>query len=146
MSPDRIVLANDDVAGSDWKRELYSSTDAMGVPISVLSVVDFARAVSGGEWGEERVLAVFESPGDLLRAVQEGAVVPEANVGGMHHSEGKHEVLPYVYVDDADVEALERLARGGTRLEARDVPQGRSVDLMAELKRRHGGEKGGATG
>jgi len=146
VSPDRIVLANDDVAASDWKRELYSSTDAMGVPISVMSVHDFARAISGGEWGKERVLAVFESPGDLLRAVEGGAVVPEVNVGGMHHSEGKREVLPYVYVDDADVEALERLARGGTRLEARDVPQARSVDLMAELQRRHGGDKRGGTG
>lgn len=129
LSPDRIVLVNDEVAGVEWKRNVYSTTDSMGAAISVLAVADFAAEAIAGSWRDERVLVVVESPGDLLRLVRAGVVVGEANVGGMHFSEGKRELLPYVYVDDADVEAMSELRRLGTRLEARDVPQAPAVDV-----------------
>lgn len=133
LSPDRIVLVNDDVAGTDWKREMYSATDSMGVAVSILSTAEFVRASTEGRWENERVLTVVEGPGDLLEIVRAGVKVEEANIGGMHHAEGKHELLPYVYVDDADVAALREISDRGIRLDARDVPQARSVDLSRLL-------------
>ncbi len=47
---------------------------------------------------------------------------------------GKRELLPYVYVDDDDVAALTELDTLGVRLEARDVPQARPVDVAALLR------------
>lgn len=135
LSPDRIVLVNDDVAVTDWKRDMYSTTDSMGVSISILSVTEFVSASSEGRWEEERVMVVVETPADLLRIVKAGVRVPDANVGGMHHSEGKRELLDYVYVDETDAAALRELIALGTALEARDVPQSRSVDLAEILGR-----------
>ena len=129
LSPDRIALVNDEVAGAAWKRNMYSATDSMGVPISVLGVDAFAAAARDGRWEAERVLVVVESPSDLLRLVRAGVCVSEANVGGMHFEEGKREMLPYVYVDDEDVAAMKTLVSLGTRLEARDVPQAAAVDV-----------------
>ena len=129
LTPDRIVLVNDDVAGTDWKREMYADADSMGVPISIHTKDEFAAASAEGRWDVERALVVVETPSDLLDLVRAGVRVEEANVGGLHHAEGTREVLPYVYVDDADVAALRELARFGVRLEARDVPQAGSVDL-----------------
>ena len=133
LSPDRIVLVNDDVAGTDWKREMYSATDSMGVAVSILSTAEFVSATLEGRWECERVLVVTEGPGDLLEIVRAGVPVDEANIGGMHHAEGKRELLPYVYVDEADVATLRTLETLGVRLDARDVPQARSVDLSRLL-------------
>jgi len=133
LEPDRIILANDEVAGTPWKRELYSETDTLGAAITVVSVQGFAEGVADGRWDAERVFVIVESPGDLLALIRGGLVVPVANVGGMHASRGKREVLPFVHVDDADVAAMREIVAAGTRLEARDVPQGDSRDLGSLL-------------
>ncbi len=133
LSPDRIVLANDEVAASPWRREMYSSTDSMGVAVTVVAVDEFVGCMSDGVWDDERVLLVVESPADLLRVVRGGVAVPDANIGGMHHAPGKRELLPYLYVNDDDVRALRELESLGVRLEARDVPQARPVDVGALL-------------
>lgn len=134
LSPDRIVLANDEVAGSSWKREMYCAADSMGVAISVLCLSEFVTACVDDLWKGERVIAVVETPADLLELVKRDVAITAANIGGMHHASGKRELLPYVYVDDADVRALRELDSLGVRLEARDVPQGRPVDVGRLLR------------
>ncbi len=143
LSPDRIVLVNDDVAQTEWKRDMYSTTDSMGVAISIVSVDEFTAAALEERWVEERVLVVVESPSDLLRLVRAGVAVGEANIGGLHYADGKREILPYVCVDDADIEAMRELTALGTTLEARDVPQTASIDIWKLLDgdcREGGGE------
>jgi PTS system N-acetylgalactosamine-specific IIB component len=135
LSPDRILLVNDEVAGCDWRCGLYEDTDAMGVAVSILSVEQFTEQLAAGAWDKERVLLVVENPADLLKLVRAGLTVPVTNVGGMHHAEGKRELLPYVFVDDGDVAAFKELMASGTRLEARDVPQAQPQDLAVLLER-----------
>lgn len=126
---DRIILVNDEVAGTPWKRDLYGGSDSMGTPLSVLSGDEFVKGVAAGQWDEERAIVVVESPRDVVRLLRGGLRVVEVNVGGMHHAPGKREVLPYVYVDDGDVEAMTEIAALGVKLVAQDVPQAAAVDV-----------------
>jgi PTS system mannose-specific IIB component len=126
---DRIILVNDEVAGTPWKRDLYAGSDSMGTALSVLSVDEFVKGVAAGRWDEERAIVVVESPRDVVGLLRGGLRVDEVNVGGMHHAPGKREVLQYVYVDDSDVEAMREIASLGVRLVARDVPQAPAVDV-----------------
>jgi mannose/fructose/N-acetylgalactosamine-specific phosphotransferase system component IIB len=134
LDADRIILANDAVAASEWERAMYSEGDALGAAISVTSLSDFARAAAEGRWRDERVIVVVGSLADLLELLRLGVEVPEANVGGLHFSEGKREVLPYLYVDDEDVATMREIAGFGTRLVARDVPQAQAVDVLALIE------------
>jgi mannose/fructose/N-acetylgalactosamine-specific phosphotransferase system component IIB len=129
---DRIILVNDEVAETPWKRDLYDGSDTLGTAVTVLSSAGFLKEVGAGAWACERAIVVVASPADLAGLLKGGLSIEEANVGGMHHAPGKREVLPYVYVDDADVEALREIAGQGVRLTARDVPQATPVDV-AEL-------------
>jgi mannose/fructose/N-acetylgalactosamine-specific phosphotransferase system component IIB len=138
LEPDRIVLANDEVAGTPWRRELYAGSDTLGAAVSVVMLADFCGAVREQRWKGERLIVVVESPLDLLRLIDGGVAVPCANVGGMHFATGKRELLPYVYVDDADLAAMSAIASRGTGLLAQDVPQTSPVDLvpiLAKLER-----------
>lgn len=133
LEPDRIILVSDDVALTEWKRELYSSTDTLGSSISILSKVDFLRGVNEDRWSEERALVIVESPADLLELINGGLKISCANVGGMHFAQGKREILPYVYVDEEDVQAMRQITSAGVKLEARDVPQSTPIDLGPSL-------------
>lgn len=133
LEPDRIVLVNDEVATTPWRRELYAESDTLGAAVSVASVAEFIAAVREGSWKGERLIVVVESPADILRLVDGGIDLPCANVGGMHYAEGKRELLPYVYVDDDDLAALRALASRGVGLSAQDVPQTGPVDLVPVL-------------
>lgn len=135
LEPKRIVLVNDEVASTGWKRDLYYCTDALGAEIAVLTKEDFLAASAEGRWGDERTIVLVETPEDLLDLVKSGLAIETANVGGMHFREGKREVLPYVYVDADDLRAMNELLKTGVRLEARDVPQAQSVDLEPALRR-----------
>ena len=132
---DRIVLVNDDVARTEWKRALYAGGDAMGAAISVLDGDGFAGALDEDVWKNERVIVVVGSPCDALGLLERGLSVGILNVGGMHHSEGKREILPYVYVDERSTRDLLAIAARGVVLEARDVPQADSVDLVPLLEK-----------
>lgn len=126
---DRIILVNDEVARTPWKRDLYAGTDTLGTAVSVLAGDDFLKGVGADTWACERAIVVVESPRDLAGLLKGGLRIEEANVGGMHHAPGKREVLPYVYVDDDDVSAMREIVELGVRLTARDVPQAASVDV-----------------
>lgn len=135
LEPDRIVLANDEVATTPWRRELYAETDTLGAAVSVVSVDELCGAVRERRWKDERLIVVVETPADLLRVIEGGVAVPCANVGGMHFADGKRELLPYVYVDDNDVRAMREIASRGTGLLAQDVPQTSPVDIVPILAR-----------
>ena len=133
LNPDVIVLVNDDVASTEWKRELYSTTDTMGARIDVLGIESFLERLAGAGWQEEDAILVVNSAADLLALMRGGLSTESVNVGGMHFTEGKREVLQYVYVDDDDVRDLLDISDRGVALEARDVPQSEPVDLVPKL-------------
>lgn len=134
LSPERIVLVNDEVACCDWRCDLYTDTDAMGVRVSIVTRESFADGLKAGTWDGERTFVIVESPRDLLALIRSGLKVPEANIGGMHHAEGKRELLPYVFVDDKDVAVMKEIMAAGTGLKARDVPQAQPQDLAVLLR------------
>ena len=72
---------------------------------------------------------------ELLQRLKEGGFpLEEVNVGGIHFAEGKRAVLPYVYLDEGDREALLRLAALGVHLVAQDLPTNPSRRLEPMLR------------
>ncbi len=130
LGADRIVLANDEVANTAWKRSLYAESDAMGTAISVVDLHGLDAVLSDALERGETVILVFGSPRDALRAIEQGLQATRVNVGGMHHAEGKAELLPYVYIDDEERRDLLAIAAKGVDLRARDVPYAEDVDLL----------------
>jgi PTS system mannose-specific IIB component len=134
LSPDIMILVNDEVACCDWRCDLYEETDAMGVRVAIKTRDEFIKAFTEGVWKDERAFVIVETPADLLALIEGGLRVPSANVGGMHHAAGKRELLPYVFVDDGDIAAMKKIIARGTKLEARDVPQAQPQDLAVLLR------------
>jgi mannose/fructose/N-acetylgalactosamine-specific phosphotransferase system component IIB len=130
LQPDRILLASDEVADDPWQTRVYTSTTAPGVAVSVLGLNDAAAILQGGAEAahrSERVILLTGSAADMHTLVSLGVSLARINIGGMHFSAGKQQLLPAVYVDRDDLAVFRALLRRGIRLAAQTVPGAREI-------------------
>jgi len=122
LKPDRIVVANDRVAGSDWERKFYSACVPPEVRVSFSTIEETARQVSGDVFKAEGLIVLLESARDALTLVNLGVSIQAVNVGGLHYREGSVELLPFVFLTGDERTALRELVKRGITLSAQDVP------------------------
>lgn len=122
VKPDRIVVANDRVAGSDWERKFYSSCVPPEVNVSFATVAEAARQIGADLYKTEQLIVLLESAQDTLALIAGGIDIKEVNVGGLHYREGSVELLPFVFLVHEERNALRELVKRGVTLWAQDVP------------------------
>ena len=124
-----IVLVDDAVRASPVEQELYR----MGVPphIEVIFASLAEAAARLPEWdADPRPGIVLAGDIATLAALTENCHrVTRINVGGIHARPGRSERLRFVFLSDAEVEQLQRLAARGVEVTAQDVPTARPVPL-----------------
>jgi len=132
LRPDRIILANNAIAADAWQSRVYASSVPPEIKVSILSVARVAAELSDPANLDERILLLTGSAEEMNELVRIGAPVSSVNVGGLHFSAGKKEMLPFVFVDEPDLKAFGRLLDMGTTLSAQQVPGGREYNLDRE--------------
>jgi PTS system N-acetylgalactosamine-specific IIB component len=90
--------------------------------------------VRSGALDAERVIVLFSTPADVLRALREGLPSRVVNIGGMHVVPGKRKLMDVLAVDDADVEAFREMSRLGVSVDIQTVPTGKPVPLEKVFK------------
>jgi mannose/fructose/N-acetylgalactosamine-specific phosphotransferase system component IIB len=90
--------------------------------------------------GESRILLLFAGLDDVLSVLESGVALDSINVGNLHNIKGGTEVTPSVYLNSKDLEAVKRLVHKGVAVEAREVPDGSSLDLASCLQEPDGSE------
>lgn len=129
LQPDRIILANNAVAADPWQSRVYASSVPPEIAVSVLTIAETAARMAKEEHHGERVILLTASPGEMAELARLGAPLAEINIGGLHFSVGRKEMLSFVYVDRQDLTAMCRLLDHGIELFAQQVPGGRSTNL-----------------
>lgn len=132
LRPDRIILANNAIAADPWQKRVYASSVPPGIAVSILSVSRTAAELADPDHLDERILLLTGSAEEMTELVRIGAPVATVNVGGLHFSAGKREMLPFVFVDGTDLRAFARLLDMGTILSAQQVPGGREYTVDRE--------------
>jgi PTS system mannose-specific IIB component/fructoselysine and glucoselysine-specific PTS system IIB component len=138
LHPNRIVVVDDEIAGSQWEQELY----AMGLPAEVTPAFESVAGARAHlpDWrdGVERVVVLTRDVATMRKLAEGGALQgAEINIGGIHYAPGRAAILPYVYLNDAEIEHINTLAGEGVRVTARDLPGARRVDLKELLQGRN---------
>lgn len=140
LRPDRIVLASNEIAADPWQSRVYASSVPPTIAVSVVSVARAAAALRAPEAAAERTIVLTGSAAEMSDLAHLGAPLPGVNLGGLHFAAGKVEMLPFVFVDRRDLEALRRLLAAGLALTAQQVPGGREYAIgaqqVAEMERR----------
>ena len=133
LKADYIVVVSDDVSRSEWEKELCLAALPPHIEGTVVSIGESPEIINRLADDPRNSYVLFESPHDAISAVEKGARIGEINVGGMHSSKNKREILDYIFVDDDDVRALKALHDAGVRLDFRDLPKNENVDVISLL-------------
>lgn len=130
LHPERIVVVDDELAGSAWEQELYG----LGLPPGIEAVFESVAGARQhlGDWrtAHARSVVLTRDLATMRRLAQDGLLRgEEVNIGGIHYAPGRTAVLPYVYLSRDEREEMRRLADEGAVVSARDLPNARKVEV-----------------
>lgn len=139
----RVVVADDEAAESP----LIRAAMALAVPSAVEVQIQPLDGCDFGALGQDgtRTLLLVRDVAAATHARERGLALEQLNLGNVHFAPGRRQVTPSVFLSPEELHALEALARGGVRVEARAVPNDRPLELP-ELQQRlgaGGGDGGG---
>ena len=133
LHPDRIVIADDRVAGSELEKSLYMAAPPPEIKVSILSIEETVKQLEGGVFDKEKIFLLVSHPESILKLLSLGLEVDTVNVGGLHYAEGKVKILDNVYLDEGERAALRELVKRGITLESRSLPDSESVILNSKV-------------
>lgn len=126
----RFVLADDEVAQSDWEQDLYRMAVPQGLEVVFATVASAGVQVRAWDADGRRtavLLGSVEAAAQLYRAAP--TIIRKINLGGIHHRPGRVERLPYVYLSPEEQRLLAALAAEGAEIAGQDLPTATPVPL-----------------
>lgn len=125
LKPKRIILASNEIAADPWQSQVYTSSVPPRIQVSILSLAETVSFLAGDESMGPDCLLLTGSAGEMAQLASMGLDLERVNVGGLHFSPGKKELLPFVYLSRSDLAALHQLLERGLTLSAQQVPGGK---------------------
>jgi mannose/fructose/N-acetylgalactosamine-specific phosphotransferase system component IIB len=131
-----IVLVDDTVAQSEWEQELYRMGVPPGMDVYFETEASFPSHYAQYAGDRRHGIVVTGTVTAMLHLAESLPAITTVNVGGLHHQPGRRQRLRYVFLTDAEAEALSQLAARGVTVTAQDVPGCRPVPLGEILNAR----------
>jgi mannose/fructose/N-acetylgalactosamine-specific phosphotransferase system component IIB len=124
------VVADDDLALSEWEQELYVLGLPEGQSAEFVALAEARQRVDEWDADPRRVVLLTKGLAAMAALTPDGVLTDrDINLGGIHHAPGRVEYLPYLHMDAADLEALGTLLGAGARVTAQDLPSSRAESL-----------------
>jgi PTS system mannose-specific IIB component len=124
----RVVVADDEAASSPLIRAAMALAvqSAIEVQILPLAQVDFAALSRDNV----RTLVLLRDVAAVPFAKAHGLALEHLNLGNVHFGTGRRQVSPSVFLAEAELQALQGLAREGVKVDAQAVPAEKPVELL----------------
>jgi mannose/fructose/N-acetylgalactosamine-specific phosphotransferase system component IIB len=121
LRPDRIILADDEVASNEWEKSLYAASVPPEIKVSILPLPETAAQIKRGIFDTECVILLVRHPKDVVALMDLGL------------REGRAKVLDNVYIDEEERNIMRELVKRGVILDGRAVPGSRAVTLNSRV-------------
>lgn len=128
-----IIIANDEIAESDWEKELVLMAAPSTMNTDVLTIEAAVQFIQKYQGAENTAMVLVSAPEDIKKIHEAGIALSGVNLGGLHYSEGRKEYLPYLFLTDEEVHVLKEMMTAGVRFECLDVPSGTKYNLAKLL-------------
>jgi len=120
-----IVVANDQIAALAFQRTMMEAAVPRSIRVVIGTIEEIAQLFAAGEFVPSRVLLLFSSSGDALRACRQGIPFADLNLGNMHGGEGKQRFSCTIALDGEDIENLAAIEDVGVRIVSQCIPSER---------------------
>ena len=135
VNPTRILVISDKVAQDEMRKTLIQQAAPPGVRTHTIPISKLAEIDEDPRFGATKALLLFETPQDVLEAVEAGVELDEVNIGSMAHETGKTMISNAISVDQDDIDTLEELEDRGVTFDVRILP-GDSRQKLDDLLRK----------
>jgi len=135
LKAEKLVIINDRVSATPQEKELYLAHLPSPLKADVFSIKEGFKNILAGKFEKEKTIIVMETPQDVLKLAQEGAKIKEVNLGGMHFKEGRKQILPYVYINQEEMEVFDKLFKLGIEVFCQELPGSEKKDLKMLLSK-----------
>jgi PTS system mannose-specific IIB component len=119
---DSIVVANDEVAGNSLKKMMMKASVPSRMKVEIGTIDEAVALLNSDQLDRRRVLLLFGTSADALRAYQAGVKFDQLNLGNMHADKGKARFSCTLFLNPEDLENLEALDRAGVKITSRCIP------------------------
>ena len=119
-----ILVADDEAAANVLARSAMALAIPPKVTFQVLRVSAAAELLKPGGKGAQsaRTLVLLRDVRDAVALHDAGVPLTSLNLGNVHFAAGRKQVAPTVYLDEGEMNALQRLSAEGCAVEVRAVP------------------------
>lgn len=132
---DKILVVSDEVADDELQQILLSMAVPSYVKLVVKNIKDASYEISNDVYEKDKLMILFSNPQDIVRMIDNGIKFQSINIGGMHFSHGKKQLLSNLSVDRKDIEAFIKLISCGIELETRALPQDERYNAIDDIKK-----------
>ena len=125
LNVDCIVVANDQIAGNLMRRKLIHASVPKNIEVLFGSIDELYKIIRADEIRNRRVLLLFNSSLDALKAYQLGVGFSEINLGNLHGEPEGARLTCSVFLQQGDIENLMCLENSGVKISTQCVPTDR---------------------
>ena len=129
LVPNRIVLADDEIAANEWECDLYRAGVPSDIAVDFVTLDEAAARVPEWQASTDRTLILIGDVDSLGRWCNNAPDIKEVNLGGLHKDVNRRERLSYLYLSESEVTQLRELKLRGITIRAQDLPNASPVAL-----------------
>jgi mannose/fructose/N-acetylgalactosamine-specific phosphotransferase system component IIB len=122
LNATRIIVVSDRLAADPVLTSIVMAGGTAALQVDVEGIEEAARLFGAGEFESGRVILLFESMGDVRRALEAGLCFTSLNLGGLRGSREGLRVTDAVFLSPADQNVLQDLRVKGIVVEVRLMP------------------------
>ncbi len=134
LEPDMIIIVDDEVASNPWEVKLFQSAVPEPLKVVVWSMADALKELPGAQETDKIGFVLTRDLKAMAALIEGGTEIPSINLGGLHFSHNKTQILPYISFSSEDIDILKILKDRNVEIDVRDVPTTEKKDIIELLK------------
>lgn len=134
----KIMVVDDKAAADKTQQMILKFAVPSGITLEILNKEDAIKRIQE-DTSNVNVLMLLRNPKETDAFIDMGFHMDKIIVGNISNSKskvGRTKLLDYIYVEPEDVEALNRLAQKGIKLEVKAIPEEKAKDPMELISKK----------
>lgn len=134
VQADTIIVVDDVIANDPFRKQLMIAVVPKTIRVDVFSHDQISCVTQSAHDNNSKILVLFSTPGDALKAYRGGFHFTALNLGNMHIGPQKCCISQTLYVDRDDMNDLAQLVELGVDICAQCIPTDRILHWDCHCK------------
>lgn len=124
-----ILVVNKEINNNDIRKTFINISAPENINV-VFCNVKKALEIYEKECRYENVLMIFGNPFEILEFIENGGKIKSLNIGGMSYRKDKKKISTTLYVNEAELQTLKKIAGFNIELEIRILPTDKKINFL----------------